>query len=268
MKNRGGFTFVETLVALAISSTLFVIMIVVFNGRQARVEFSQGLRDIESYIQDVSNDVRTGIYPNLANQKCSIVSGNVTFTNAASISQGTSDSCVYAGSALLINSTGSTQGLLSNYSLAGVKKTPYISISELKPTPMGVTGEETKRDFKMTGGISLVKIGGGGNRIKTSVLLGLIFDVAGVNVDSGTKKVSKVIPFIIPISGVNISNIKSGISSYPFTVPITDAGTKLCFESTNGQTGLIIVKKGPDGLTTESQIGRPIDAATGCVSGV
>lgn len=268
MKNRGGFTFVETLVALSISSALFVIMLVAFSGRQARIEFSQGLRDVESYIQDAANDVRTGVYPSNTNQKCDVdISGNIVFSVNPS-NQGSSDKCVYAGSALLINSTGSAQSVITRYSLAGVKKTSYTSISELKPKIIGTSGNEARTDYNIPGGISLVKVDGAGVVSKTSVLTLLIFDVSGVGVDTA-KKISRVNPYILPITGVDIANINLKLTDTgAFNAPISDAGITLCFRGANGQTGTITLKKGSDGINTSVQIGRSINSATGCVEGI
>lgn len=257
MRNRGGFTIVESLIALAISSALFVIMMVMFNGRQARVEFSQGMRDIEAYILDVANDVRNGYYPN-SNQKCIVNSGVLSFDPGIPAAQGTSSDCIFAGKILLFDGA-SSPFKISDYSLAASKSTTSLVAADSNSSNLyiiGSSGNETKTDYTLPGGISLVKQ----DLTRASLILGLIFDINNVGVESSNKKITSVVPYAI--SSVNISAIRSSTFN-----SIDSTGKTLCFLGSNGQTGTIIIKRGPDGLSTSLQIGQSLTGVP-CTAGV
>lgn len=260
MKNRGGFTIIESMIALAVSSTLLVMMMVMFNGRQARVEFSQGMRDIEANILDIANDVRTGYYPSVSSQKCTVSSGSIVFIDDSS-SQGTSSECVFAGKVLLFDN--SSVPSLVTYSLAGIKNSD--SLMNLKPTPVGINGDETKTDYTLPGGISLVK----NDLSKTSVLVGLVFDISSVGVGStDTKKISGIVPYKLNLTGgtgpINIKTATLDTSGY---TTITADGINLCFMGANGKMGYITIIRGPDGLSTSLYIDKPLNGIT-CTTGV
>jgi hypothetical protein len=99
----GGFTIIETLIVLGVSTALLVTTASVFGGQQRRTQFTQGVRDLESKVQDVVNDVATGNYPIAKGLKCtpnySSIGPSVT-ANVAS-EPGTNSGCVLAGRALL-----------------------------------------------------------------------------------------------------------------------------------------------------------------------
>lgn len=94
-----GYTIVETMIFLAVTAILFASAMVAIGGRQATVQFNQGVRDAQSKLQDVINQVSTGFYPDASNFTCSASATTATrptFTATAS-KQGTSDSCTFLG---------------------------------------------------------------------------------------------------------------------------------------------------------------------------
>lgn len=255
MKNRGGFTIVETLITLAVSSIIFVTIMAVFSGRQGRVEFSQGIRDIEAYIQDIGNDVRNGYYPTI-NQKCGIESGSLKFyevTNPADYKQGTSGSCVFAGKVMFFNGA---DGKITAYSIAGDKSA--TSLSSLKQTVMGVNATETAEDYQIPASIKLIK----SNEYNINLMMGLFFDVSSSSSSSSTS----IKPYIIKVGGSDIAAVNSGVKNAFISgnsTEISPDGIKLCFKSgSSNQYATITVSKSINGLSTTVLIGNNV--ATGC----
>jgi|GEM_PF-2430590 len=106
-KNGGGFTILETMIVMTVSATMLASAILLFSGQQRRTQFSQSLRDIESKIQDVLNDVATGYFPNAGNISCSASGANEPAINASGTSeQGANFECVFMGKALLFRPDG------------------------------------------------------------------------------------------------------------------------------------------------------------------
>ncbi len=68
-----GYTIVEVLVVLAVSSFMFVIAANFINGRQERASFASGSNDLASALRNVLNQVADGHYSDVP----------MTCTNAA-----------------------------------------------------------------------------------------------------------------------------------------------------------------------------------------
>ncbi len=101
MSYRGGFTLVETLVVMAVTTVLFVAIASTLGARQGRVQFSQGMREIEAELRDIFNDLADGFYPTTPGLICT-ASGTsqprLDFNSAdPQDTTGAKDQCVFAG---------------------------------------------------------------------------------------------------------------------------------------------------------------------------
>ncbi len=108
MKNKtgAGYTLVEVMIVLAISGLLAVSAFTLVRGQQTRSEFTQAVRDFESKLVDVANDVAKGYFPNKGtNQQCIAGALGINFA-ATTDNQGESDDCVFAGKVLAFNPNG------------------------------------------------------------------------------------------------------------------------------------------------------------------
>ena len=68
--SKAGFTIVEVIIVLAVSSVLLVSALSLVGGQQKKAEFTQALSDIQSQIDGVMNNVATGYYANPGNFQC------------------------------------------------------------------------------------------------------------------------------------------------------------------------------------------------------
>lgn len=93
----GGYTVIETLIFLAISSVLFFMAYHNVFSNRGRTEFTQGVRDFENQLIDIMNDVDNGYYPYNGTQNCTFVSPNGVSIGAGSTELGSSGECVFAG---------------------------------------------------------------------------------------------------------------------------------------------------------------------------
>lgn len=57
-----GYTIIEVMIVLAVTTTMFVAIAATFRGRQAAAEFTQGVRGYETMLQDIMSDVVNGTY--------------------------------------------------------------------------------------------------------------------------------------------------------------------------------------------------------------
>ncbi len=100
--SRAGYTIVEVMIFLAVSSVMLVAALLLVNGQQNKTEFSQAVRDLESRLQDISNDIATGFYSRAGDMRCSYStpgnpSSGVHLTPAAGVEQGANSDCIFIG---------------------------------------------------------------------------------------------------------------------------------------------------------------------------
>lgn len=107
-RRSGGYTIVETLIFLAVSSALFVSAMILINGRQGKTEFSQAARNFEIELQGIANDVSTGYYSNAPNTsgnyiKCTAGTPVTITTPDTTDKQGANQACIFIGRSLQIS---------------------------------------------------------------------------------------------------------------------------------------------------------------------
>lgn len=92
-----GYTLLEVMIVLAISGGLLVSTMFLISGQQQRTQFSQAIKEIESQIQDVINDVATGYYANTGDFACDATTEGPRLTGSATDTQGENKDCVFLG---------------------------------------------------------------------------------------------------------------------------------------------------------------------------
>jgi len=100
-RTSSGFTIVEVLIVLAITSVIFLGIVTAFRGQQGETQFSQAMEDIQSKIQSYINQVSSSSYPDSQNFSCTVTSLRPIVTQTAS-SPGTNDKCVFLGRAIQV----------------------------------------------------------------------------------------------------------------------------------------------------------------------
>jgi type II secretory pathway pseudopilin PulG len=116
-----GYTIVEVLIVLAVSSFMFVIAANFINGKQARTAFTQGSNDVASNLQSVLDQVTDGHFSDVP-ITCTNTGSTLTIINNPSPSQGTNQDCVFLGKLLHFYAAGgSDRNDYEVYSLAAAR---------------------------------------------------------------------------------------------------------------------------------------------------
>ena len=103
-----GFTIVEVLIVLGVSSLIFAAVAVTLTGRQNRTEFDQSIQDVQSRIQQIVNNVGAGYYANNGHFQCnasSTVSPTPPSISAGVNNQGANQGCVFMGDVVQFGAT-------------------------------------------------------------------------------------------------------------------------------------------------------------------
>lgn len=121
---EGGFTVIEVVIVLAISGGLFVSAVLMISGRQNQTAFDQSIRQIQSQIQQVLNEVSTGYYPTNSDFRCAAgAAGQPPILTSASSAQGTNSGCIFLGKAIQFRVASTDPEQFVVYTVAGLKQT-------------------------------------------------------------------------------------------------------------------------------------------------
>lgn len=101
-RDPGGYSLVEALIVIAISSTIFLGVATLFRGSRQNVDFNQAKIEIESKIKGYVNQVSTGTFQGNSTHTCSRSgsSGRPILTASSGVTAGSNEKCVYIGKAL------------------------------------------------------------------------------------------------------------------------------------------------------------------------
>lgn len=249
---RDGYTIVETMIFLAVTGGLFVAAMLMISGQQAKTEFSQAVRDVQTQIQDVANDVSTGFYSNPGNIQCSSVGGFPDISASGTDTQGTNQDCVFIGRFLQfapIIPPPTDPEQVFTYSVIGLRKNSsgneVTTYAETKPTAIAPS---TSHPGFPSDAIQKSKLEAGLKAFSVRyVQAGIPYDVAGFgfmstlakytagSLDSGSQSVNVIAvgtpagpgsPAQDPVAfAENIDNLGGGAVTNP------DGGIIVCFNS-------------------------------------
>lgn len=250
-----GFTIVETLLVLAISSALFLAIITTMSGRQGKAEFSQATKNIQADVQQTINEVASGFYPSGNNFKCAGGSGQPVFTAAGSVGQGTNQDCVFLGKVIQFKVQGTDPEQYNIFSIAGLRacggKTTCTSLAGAAPRVIEGTGFDVTETKNLSYGLSV--------KSATAGAVGFISEMGSLG-DSGSYKSGSQPVDLIPVQGAAInaskSNVVTMIDSNLGASPVNPpGGVKVCFQSgSTNQTALLTIGSNGHDLAVKMEV--------------
>jgi prepilin-type N-terminal cleavage/methylation domain-containing protein len=135
-----GYTIIEVMIVLAVSSVMFFAATTLLANKQGKTEFSQAMRDIETQIQSVVNDVGVSRYP-ATDSLCETnpATGRPRLVNSPGGGIGTSQECLFLGKAIFLDAQPSPKQLRI-YSVLSRSTTPggavITNFEQATPEPM------------------------------------------------------------------------------------------------------------------------------------
>ncbi len=141
--NAKGFTIIEILLFLSITTGMFVIAGTMLNGQQSKTQFTQSVQNFKSRLSDLANDAATGYFKTTTNFTCSTDSLSttpITFTLGAA-AQGANTGCIVIGQEIQFTVGSSSYQVQT---LAGKEKTTnssgvaknVVNVVEAAPVPV------------------------------------------------------------------------------------------------------------------------------------
>jgi type II secretory pathway pseudopilin PulG len=196
-----GYTVVEVMIVLAITSVLFASSVTVFQNRRQSTEFSQAMYDLQSKIQSYSNQVSSAALPDDGQSYVctSVPVGSYPSLAPSALPQGdiTSQDCIFLGKTLQIIPATDTIYVYpvfgSRVTSTGDSPANALAASPepaIGPTPARTTFYEVESYQLLNGTKILSAKSGGGERDILAIYLNLAAtaNVSGNNVVAYTSK--------------------------------------------------------------------------------
>lgn len=95
---QDGYTIIEVIIFLTISSVLLLSVLQLFNGRIQGTQFSQSVQALDSKIRTTANEASTGTFAGSQPFSCTVSSsGDITTNPLQAGEQGTRTNCIFVG---------------------------------------------------------------------------------------------------------------------------------------------------------------------------
>ena len=117
---NAGFTIVETLIVLAVTSALMVAFMITMGGKQARTEFAVGSRQLLRTFQSQIGQISSGYYTKTSSKNCTVAGATIVFSGSKP-DVGDSAGCVYLGKAFALGGSDAEQNTVRSYVVAGLR---------------------------------------------------------------------------------------------------------------------------------------------------
>ena len=272
-KNRAGFTIVETLIVLAVTSVMFMSAAVFISGRRASTEFQVGIRDLRSKMQTVINQASAGNYTAGMNFDCTNNVSNpvlrINTPGSGSKDMGTTKECVFIGNSIMFS--GDRMFVLP---IAGLRETAagkdVTTLAEAKPTAIGQGTSpsnnnngptDTVEVYPLPVGLKFVRANYNGSAIvaKTSFGFSTISSLANFQT-IGTEASTGVQSFRLHqlSSSLNTSTVANAADSFNNENNSTGfapaSQVDLCFESTGTEQSVLFTVGGDNSTAVQVNI--------------
>lgn len=258
--NRGGFTLFEVMVVLAISSVVFFAAVTVFQGKQGKTEFSQGMHDIDSEFHSIVNDVGVSTFPD-TNKKCTAkdqgsgVGQRPELSGFAVNGTGTNQDCIFLGKAVQLDDQ-SNPNLINIFTVLGVRvfngtvvtdfanaqPEPQDSLTEQYTLPFGITVKSAKAD---TDSAKQTEMAGFYNSLQPSS-----------GTDEGSQSLMTLAYTGFETKNNSAAGVKQAIRGLGPTPGEQAKSWTICFQSgTSNETAFLAIKASAGGITTNVTYG-------------
>lgn len=227
----GAYTIVEALMFLAVSALIFAMVVVSFEGQQDRTQFNQSVKDLETRIIDLANDISNGFYSSPNNFSCQSLPGDSTVTfGGGSTPRGENEGCIFAGQVLAFTPNSSTFTITplagKQRTLVGIDVREVVSIAEANPVEIPGSTLSERTNYNVA--VNKVSFTNGGpvTNISAFAIMVTFGSYTGTNLNSGDIH-ADIIPLVsgVPNSPAGWTNAFSNRNpSGGVTICLQDGG--------------------------------------------
>lgn len=256
-----GYTVVESMMFLAVSASMILLAMLFLGGQQRKNEFAVGIREIESQMIDIMNDVSTGFYNDTLKFNCAVTVENtsgkplLTDLNAEDKpNQGINSECTFVGRAIQFAPDSDFNSFVVHPLVgrrqigAGSKATDVRTVAQANPAIFGSAGVIRKLPY----GIQVRSITyGAGLKSGSIAFVSEFAGNSGSGGITGTQDISLIAiknttlpqPKTTAESTIISQIVPSSIDENTFN---PDSGIKICFDSGGTNQHAVLLLGGPD----------------------
>ena len=248
-----GFTIIETLIVLAVTSALLVSAFAVINGRQNKTEFMTAINDTAQQMQQIINETASGYFPNNNSFTCVKSGSGPSISPGGGIGQGTNTDCIFLGKVVQFG-LGASPEQYAVHSIAGLRSaTDIVTAKPVDVYNNNVTDILVTQNLEngLTVDHMTYDALGGGSGIDTAGAAILAGDSTGSfatanasGLNSGSQQFSlyAVKPTKVNAGGDTISTMAAKINSNSPNTFQHASRVQICLSSgTTNQSGLITI---------------------------
>lgn len=267
-KTGVGYTVIEVLLFVALTSFLLIVAIANITSGQRQVQFTQGVRDFESELTDIINDVPTGFFPSNNALNCTLGGPRPVIDDSGGNGLGKNGNCMYVGKALQFRPDGDDSKVLV-YTLAGRRLNasfnPVTSIDEATPVAVAnpaVPGfQDTITEIPLRNGVTVSRVFNGDAPLPLapSMQYGALSILVTFEGTTPSGDVSQAVQ-IGGVRGTAIGNTRSQAYTLINQLQTASPGTNGEFVKADG--GLVICLDGDGGRKASIVVGAGGSAGT------
>lgn len=143
--NTQGFTIVETLIYLAVSTAIMASVLTLVGGSQNKAQFQQAVNDTNQQINDIINNVSNGYYNNTGNITCVGTPTGPAISQVAS-ELGTNKNCIFLGRVIQFGVAGDGNKM-NVYDAVGLRETGGKQVTSLSEAQLKLIAPGTGTTF-------------------------------------------------------------------------------------------------------------------------
>ena len=229
-----GYTITEVIIVFAVTTVMFTAIAILFSGRQARVEFTQAVRNYELELQNLIDEVANGIYESERDCQAGGASAPTFPGSPLPVSSGTKEPCIFLGKLLVRNSPteDTIVTVVGRRLTSGANPQPVSTLAEARPRVDASADRVINHTYQL--------------EVTRTVQLPLMTDVAIIGYLNQLSGTSGSGSNLVQLYGANNSNLND-------LAPLAD-GALICVRGQNGQRAEITLGGNDTSTTTIASV--------------
>ena len=258
-RREGGYTIVEVLIVLTVSSALFSMVAFSFSGKQAKNESTQSARDLESLIQSTVNNVFNANYPSGLRCQLTGLGGSPVVSVDATVKPGSTRGCIFIGKIISFRQRSAQVASVIGRQFQGSTTADIENIAQSMARVVTVAGVET---YSYPYSMTVSKVETAGVTPTQFGSLAFIYELGGAassnNPLSGSRTVN------VYRAGGTVATPQSLGSVTQDSFVLASEGVRICLVAGNGEVNELLV--GGNNNANDTFINMNVGATNACRS--